>query len=500
MRYVIRLFFIACLLPLTCISQTKDNCNSKVEVIYNEIIQSIGNKSPVKPTLNITESKRMAAYISRGEISIAQKTIDLFCHEENFESKIAYILSHEVAHHYLRHDWMKNSGLLYNSEIKNFVRSNNDSIQRKIAETEADAFAGFFSLKAGYKSLNYAEEVLTRLYKEYDIPKVIPGYPSLSERIEIINSNIEKAENLSKIFEVGNLALVCGKLDIAKNAFKDILNDDFNSREIYNNLGVTYLLFAIENLSEELSKFSYPVFIDQVTRADLSKTRSTDFNEPLELLKMANENFSLAIEIDNDYDDPKFNILISELISGKVNGVLSKKFISKVEVLDLNENKKNDLKILYYLFRDKKKKASRIIDEATIISRFNYDQSFEEEISNSDKLKLPVYKAIDLNTIRFRGLNKKESKKYKTSRSRNSIWINKKDDYQLIEINKKQYFAEISDADFLKQIDSFLTDKKTSADKKIVVSDFIYEIYFSGDLVVKKSLKNQLVSVIYPFK
>ena len=215
---------------------------------------------------------------------------------------------------------------------------------------------------------------------------------------------------------------------------------------------------------------------------------------------MANENFSLAIEIDNDYDDPKFNILISELISGKVNGVLSKKFISKVEVLDLNENKKNDLKILYYLFRDKKKKASRIIDEATIISRFNYDQSFEEEISNSDKLKLPVYKGIDLNTIRFRGLNKKESKKYKTSRSRNSIWINKTDDYQLIEINKKQYFAEISDADFLKQIDSFLTDKKTSADKKIVVSDFIYEIYFSGDLVVKKSLKNQLVSVIYPFK
>ena len=500
MRYVIRLFLIAFLFPLTCISQTKDNCNSKVEVIYNEIIQSIGNKSPVKPTLNITESKRMAAYISRGEISIAQKTIDLFCQEENFESKIAYILSHEIAHHYLRHDWMKNSGLLYNSEIKNFVRSNNDSIQRKIAETEADAFAGFFSLKAGYKSLNYAEEVLTRLYKEYDIPKVIPGYPSLSERIEIINSNIEKAENLSKIFEVGNLALVCGELDIAKNAFKDILNDDFNSREIYNNLGVTYLLFAIENLSEELSKFSYPVFIDQVTRADLSKTRSTDFNDPLELLKMANENFSLAIEIDKGYDDPKFNILISELISGKVNGVLSKEFISKVEVLDLNENKKNDLKILYYLFSDKKKKASRIIDEATIISRFNYDQSFEEEISDSDKLKLPVYKAIDLNTIRFRVLNKKESKKYKTSRSRNSIWINKTNDYRIIQIRNKVHFTEVYNADFLKQIDSFLINKDPTAVKKIIVSNFVYEIYFSGDFVVKKSLNNRIVSIIYPFK
>ena len=37
--------------------------------------------------------------------------------------------------------------------------------QRKLAETQADAFAGFFSLQAGYKSLNYAKEVLTKLYQ-----------------------------------------------------------------------------------------------------------------------------------------------------------------------------------------------------------------------------------------------------------------------------------------------------------------------------------------------
>jgi hypothetical protein len=215
---------------------------------------------------------------------------------------------------------------------------------------------------------------------------------------------------------------------------------------------------------------------------------------------MADEYFSLAIEIDKGYGDPKFNMLISKLISGKVNGVLSKEFISQVEALDLYENRKNDLKILYYLFSDKKKKASKMLDDASIISRFNYDQSFKTEIPNSDKLDIPEYEAIDLKTIKFRGLNKNESKKYKTSRSRNSIWINKTEDYKLIEINKEQYFAEISDADFLKQIDSFLTDKKPSSDKKIVVSNFLYEIYFSGNLVLKKSLNNKIISVIYPFK
>ena len=285
MKSVFKIFFGFYLLSSLSYSNNNVNCNSKVEIIYNDIIKSIGNKSPLKPKLNIISSKTRVAYITRGEIFIEQKTIDLFCNEKDFESKIAYILSHEIAHHYLRHDWMRNSGLLY--QMKDFVGENNDSTQRKIAETQADAFAGFFSLQAGYKSLNYAKEVLTKLYQEYDIPEIIPGYPSLSERIEIINSNIEKAKNLTKIFEVGNLALACGKLKVAKNAFEDILNDDFNSREIYNNLGVSYLLFAIENLDDKLSKYSYPVFIDQVTRADLSKTRSGDLNDPQELLKNA---------------------------------------------------------------------------------------------------------------------------------------------------------------------------------------------------------------------
>ena len=122
--------------------------------------------------------------------------------------------------------------------------------------------------------------------------------------------------------------MACGKLKVAKNAFEDILNDDFNSREIYNNLGVSYL-FAIENLNDKLSKYSYPVFIDQVTRADLSKTRSGDLNDPQELLKNAKEYFGLAIENDNGYTDPKFNILIADLLINKIDGVISKDFISQ---------------------------------------------------------------------------------------------------------------------------------------------------------------------------
>ena len=497
MKYVIKIFFGFYFLSLLSFSNNNLDCNSKVENIYNDIIKSIGNKSPLKPKLNIISSKTRVAYITRGEIFIEQKTIDLFCNEKDFESKIAYILSHEIAHHYLRHDWMRNSGLLY--QIKDFVGDNNDSTQRKLAETQADAFAGFFSLQAGYKSLNYAKEVLTKLYQEYDIPEIIPGYHSLSERIEIINSNIEKAKNLTKIFEVGNLALACGKLKVAKNAFEDILNDDFNSREIYNNLGVSYLLFAIENLDDKLSKYSYPVFIDQVTRADLSKTRSGELNDPQELLKNAKEYFELAIENDSGYTDPKFNVLIADLLINKIDGVISKDFISQLESLEANQIKKNDLKILFYLFHDKKKKASKLLKSASSLSKLNYDMSLGEYKSKNIKLNFPKYDQIDPDIILFTGINKKKSQKFKTSRSRNIILVDFNEKHQLIEINKKKYIAEIYDFEYLKKIDSFLILQNTSPERKIAVSNFIYEVYNSSKVVVKKSIDNKIKSIIYSF-
>ena len=43
-------------------------------------------------------------------ITIEQKTIDLFCGKGNFEDKIAYIIAHELAHYYLEHSWMSNTG------------------------------------------------------------------------------------------------------------------------------------------------------------------------------------------------------------------------------------------------------------------------------------------------------------------------------------------------------------------------------------------------------
>ena len=46
---------------------------------------------------------------------------------------------------------------------------------------------------------------------------------SLNERIEIVNSNIEKTNELAEIFSIANLYLVIGEYENANNCYVEIL-------------------------------------------------------------------------------------------------------------------------------------------------------------------------------------------------------------------------------------------------------------------------------------
>ena len=70
------------------------------------------------------------------------------------------------------------------------------------------------------------------------------------------------------------------------------MKNDFISREIYNNLGLVYLLKGIELSDNSISKYSYPISIELDTRAETSTTRSGDLlNSPEKLFNQATEYF-----------------------------------------------------------------------------------------------------------------------------------------------------------------------------------------------------------------
>ena len=243
--------FLVCLFGVYSFA---NNCNETVKRIHQNIITSIGNNSLYPPELFFSDLESNPAYMSSEGITIEQKAIDLFCNQANFEDKIAYIIAHELAHYYLEHTWMSNTGLSYASSIGEFVEDNSYSLnQRKLSESQADLYAGFYGQIAGYNTLAHGADALTSIYDDYSLPKKLTGYPSFEERLTIIKSKREAAQDLVTVFELGNVFLMNKNYNSAKYCFQFILKNKFNSREIYNNLGS--ILFGAYKLVEAKELF-----------------------------------------------------------------------------------------------------------------------------------------------------------------------------------------------------------------------------------------------------
>ena len=488
------LCFIFFLFTNILVSQT-NNCDKKVVFVYQNLISNIANNFPPPPDLKITKTKNNPAYISRGVIHIDTRLVNYFCSMENFESKIAYVLSHELAHHYLNHSWASNSGIAYSTSIGEKIVDNSNQFskkQRMIDESQADLFGGFFSQISGYNALLYGEETLNLIYEKYSLPKEIKGYPSLDERFDIINSNIKKSNNLAKIFKFGNMSLAIGKLAMARNCFKEILNNNFTSREIYNNLGLSYLLNAIENLESEISKYSYPIFIEQNTRAEVQSTRSTFSNDPVLDLKEAIKYFDNSLMLDGDFKPAKINLLISSLILKKTNDNLGKDYLNDLENDNLIDKPKlNDLIVLYHLLYGNTRKALKLASKGSQISLFNTDLNIKPNNKQFD-FEIPQYKnkMTNFSNLMFLGVEKPYNS-YGSVNRKIQIKEKNENEFYIYEFNKKEYIVEIFDQAYLKKIN----DLNLKFDEVSLIANYTYKRNKKNKIVFKY-LKNELISVI----
>lgn len=473
-----------------------DSCENSVISVYNNLITSWGNNFPAPPEIRIVKTKNNPAYISKGIIYLDLRLVELFCEQENFESKIAYVLSHELAHHYLIHSWTSSTGLAYSNSIGEFIEDNSNQYsekQRKLDESQADMFGGFFSQISGYQALSFGEETLKSIYEEYKVPEEMFGYPSLRERVDILESNVSKSNNLAKIFEFGNLSLAIGKLGMARNCFKEILSNNFTSREIYNNLGLSYLLNAIENSVVSVSKYSYPIFIEQNTRAEVQSTRSGSFsNDPVRDLKEAIKYFDNAIRLDGDFEPAKVNLLVSSLILNKLNDNLGKEYLNDLEKYSSIDNVKlNDLKVIYHLLMGKAKKASKLASKGSQISLFNTDLDSKSYKKLVD-IKIPKYDndMTDFSNLMFMGLDKPYSS---ISSVNGKIQIEEKNekDFSIYRFNREKYIIEFFDKNYLKT----LNDLNIKFDNVSQISNFTYKRNKKNKIVFKYN-QSELVSVI----
>ena len=286
--------------------------------VYDKIIDAIGNNNPRSPKLVFKSSERNpASYNPKKRIITIENKVLEICYSFGKDSlnALSYILAHELGHHYRNHGWMSQyASLEFSDALDN---QNKTPEQRESYEIESDIYAGFYAHIAGYDALRVADSFLEAIYKSYSLPHELNNYPSLEERKAIIAKNKSNFEDLRGIFDLANIVMSLGQYEYAQELFQYIINKEFTSREIFNNLGLCYVFEALSlDIEDSYFNLLIPFKIDLSTRLESNgSTRGAIMSktQAIILLNYAKEEFETAIKLDNNYFIAKENLFFTEV-------------------------------------------------------------------------------------------------------------------------------------------------------------------------------------------
>jgi tetratricopeptide (TPR) repeat protein len=292
-------------------AQTFSEKQITVQRVFDKLVNAYGNAkaAPKLILLPNTQKERVVAVYSntpQPTIKVDELLFDI-CQKLKSDSlnALATIISHELAHYYNDHTFC--SDYAFATKNKLLLHASKESKIEK--ETKADRDGLFYAMIAGYKPLQTFESVLNSIYKTYKLPATLPGYPSLSERIKMINYQIGEVKDLQAVYDAGLTLLYLDELPQAADCF-NYLSMYFPSREVYNNLGVANFLQAVQRNSSDSLDLIYPIDIDPVSRLYGNNTRgSGNQNKSYkELLKDAKRFFEKAQSLDPKYFPSYINL------------------------------------------------------------------------------------------------------------------------------------------------------------------------------------------------
>ncbi|MBK9015493.1 MAG: hypothetical protein IPM82_16300 [Saprospiraceae bacterium] len=244
-----------------------DSYKAKVVMdVFNRLKNAKGDFRSRRPYLHFVKesgSGVAAAYPKSGLIILEEKGYDI-CASFGKDSlnALAVLLGHELVHCYEKHDWEG----YFASELKGFGLDGDVKDNAKEDEIQADYLGGFLAYQAGFATFGIMPKFLDKVYEKYGLTdEKLSNYPKKEERKNIAEQSEVKLKNLLELFEMGNFLVALGEYDDALEYYHKVL-EDFQSREIYNNLGVLSTLSAMKLFTPLQNKFSYPVELDIKSR------------------------------------------------------------------------------------------------------------------------------------------------------------------------------------------------------------------------------------------
>lgn len=292
-------------------------------LILDRLYEAIGNYNLPKPEIKFTNSTdKVASYNSRlNIITIEQKVIDLCATlPELGENGLAFIIGHELAHSFQSHSKESNF-------ITDFLAFDKLADVTITEERNADIHGAFAGHIAGYDIDKRLHILLDSVYSSYNLDnRSILYYPTKAERKQSSRLAIAKLDTLSTLFEFSQILALGGHHELAREALV-FITDYYQGKEVYNNIGVYYILEALNMGDENLDPFIYPIEMDYSTRLSkpFEKNGSKSINPAFSiqreiLLSNALRYFVEVKKLDPDNFDGYLNSAIAYLIKKDAKG------------------------------------------------------------------------------------------------------------------------------------------------------------------------------------
>ena len=245
-------------------AQAQDSKFDKEQQIWSDLVKTSGIRYDFEPELKVVDSENNPAYYSNGIIHIEEKLLNLLNDSlgERYNDGLAYVLSHELAHHNRQHVWNHFARTaVRNTDARVYKNRLSISIEN---ESVADLDAGMNSHIAGYSSLDISASVLDLIYSFYNLPDSIPGYPTLDDRKAIQERRLEQFKDLSVFYDVALMSLQIGEADYAIKALKIVLQSGYKSYEVYELLAYSYFMRAKNAIPyKNLKLWAFPIKLSE---------------------------------------------------------------------------------------------------------------------------------------------------------------------------------------------------------------------------------------------
>jgi tetratricopeptide (TPR) repeat protein len=360
------LFFIV--MSFFMFGQNKDE--PQIRKVFDQLVLAYGS-AKTAPELVVTKQKQdRPAFYKFDKKPIVTIDIYLFtiCRSFGKDSlnALSVVIGHELAHYYNEHSFctdfafaIRNKNEVFSKKVKLI-----DKNQKIIYETQADDKGLFYAAIAGYDPFEIQPRLLDAIYTQYQL-KDTDGYPTKVQRKEIAKNALLKAKRLYETFTLGLKYIQEKNYDKAIEFFNTV-NNDFPSRENYNNLGLANTLKALElkviskGESENPKRFQYPLELDNTSRLYKEGTRTSSDREAMyNLLVEAQKYFEKAIFLDPTYTKSHINLACVYDLQGKHNSAIAE-ITEKLPQEDRASNEAKRILAIAYFNANMENKAEKI--------------------------------------------------------------------------------------------------------------------------------------------